>query len=185
MSPNISGTNVDASTLAAMTVGYEHHEIHGGSHYFVDSVVELTSGDVFDLQWTTPDTAKWAHWTFAITCESETDWYIYEDVAINVAGTAVTAMNNNRNSSKTSTAVIKSIENASLELANADTAVAGATLLANGITGDNRVGGIVTREHEIVLAQDMDYCMRAVCSTNGYVNFRINWYEHTDKLATT
>lgn len=93
---------VDASTHALEIVDYEHHEIHAGSHFFIEDVQDIALNNVYDVQWTTPNTTQWAHFVFELNCESETEWYIYEGVTINTAGTALTPINNNRNSATAS-----------------------------------------------------------------------------------
>ena len=57
---------LDASTNATTTVGYEHHEIHAGSHYFLCNYESLSNADVKDFTFITPDTAKEAHFIFAV-----------------------------------------------------------------------------------------------------------------------
>ncbi len=172
---------IDSSTHSLQIVDYEHHEIHGGSHYFSQDVENLSINDVFDMQFTTPNTTKWCHFTFNLDCESETEWYIYEGVTINVAGTTITPRNNNRNDSDSSTMTVAGITNTSVANANSDTDVSGATTLAHGIIGSGRSGGNNTREKEIVLKQNTIYCFRAIASAAGYVSFNAQWYEHTDK----
>ena len=172
---------LDASTHTLQVINYNHHEIHAGSHYFVEDVADLTIDDVFDVQWISPDSTKWSHFTFVLSCESETEWYIYEGVSISVTGTALTPRNNNRNSGNTSNVVMYSISNTSEANANSDTPTAGATAIAHGIVGAGRDGGVGDRTREIVFEQATIYCLRAIANTAGYINFLMKWYEHTDK----
>lgn len=172
--------SIDSSTGAVNIVDYEHHEIHGGSHYFIEDVADIAISNVFDVQWTTPDTAKWEHFTFELNCESETEWYIYEGATINVSGSIMTPTNNNRNSVNVSSASIASILNTSVGNADSDTATASALEIAHGRIGAGRNGGVIVREREIVLKQNTVYCMRAVATAAGYVNFYMGWYEHTN-----
>lgn len=137
---------------------------------------------MFDIQFTTPDTTKWAHFTFRLSTENETSWFIYEGATINTAGTTVAALNNDRNSANVSGMTVAQIGNTSVANANSDTAVAAATTIACGITGSGKTdGGVDDRNREIILKQDTVYCMRAVADSAGYVNFIANWYEHTNK----
>ncbi|GAI11497.1 unnamed protein product, partial [marine sediment metagenome] len=39
----------DGAATALKTIGYEHHEIHDGSHYFVMAYADLTNGQVLDF----------------------------------------------------------------------------------------------------------------------------------------
>lgn len=172
---------LDAATHALEIIDYNHHEIHAGSHYFIQDVEDLPINNVFDMQWTTPDTTKWSHFTFTLATEGETSWYIYEGATISTAGTAITPRNNNRNVADNSTQVIAGILNTSLANANADTAVGAATELAHGILGAGKTGGAEDRSLEIILKQNTIYCMRAIATAAGFVNFRVEWYEHTNK----
>jgi hypothetical protein len=174
---------LDIATHSIQTIEYEHHEIHSGSHYFVESSVDLPINNVFDMQFTTPNTASWTHFTFDLACESETNWYIYEGATINTAGTTITPVNNDRNSIKTSGNTVAGITNGSVVDANADTATAGATLIASGIIGAGRTGGNTERNREIIFKQNTIYCLRAVAVAAGYISFNAQWYEHTNKTA--
>lgn len=171
----------DASTNGLITIDYEHHEIHEGDHFFIEDVQDLAINAVFDVQWTTPNTAEWDHFTFELNCENETEWYIYEGATIALAGTTIPAINNNRNSANTTSATIAGISNTSVANANLDTAVAAATELAHGIVGSGQNGGLVVRGREIIMKQNTVYCLRAIANAAGYTNFYIGWYEHTDK----
>ena len=169
---------LDKATNTLQIIDYEHHEIHAGSHFFVEDFADLAINNVYDVQFTTPNTAKWAHLTFELNCEAETEWYIYEGATIALAGTAITPINNNRNSATASTMTLAGITNTSVANANADTAVAGATVLADGIVGAGKSGGVIQRNREIVMKQNTIYCLRAVASAAGYTNFLMTWYEH-------
>ena len=169
----------DDMTSALNTISYEHHEIHGGSHYHLDEVQDLSINEVYDIQITTPDTSKHAHLVFQLSSEAETEWWLYENVTINTAGTSENIQNNNRNSSNTSGLVVKGILNSSLANANSDTAVAGATLLHHGIIGAGRNAGDFTRGSEIILKQNEDYTIRFEAKAAGYTDYNFEWYEHT------
>jgi len=173
---------IDGSTNALETVEYEHHEIHSGDHYFVVGHQDLTINQVLDFTWQMPDTTKWIHWTWSISTESETLWQVYEGAtATNPLANAVTPYNNNRNSANTSGTTMKYEVQANLAAANADTDVSGAALIESGISGAGRDGGVADRNREIVMDQNVLYCLRATATAAGYINFSMQWYEHTDK----
>lgn len=171
---------LDKATNSLQTIDYAHHEIHAGSHFFIADVVDLSINNVFDMLFTTPNTTAWIHFTFHLDAESETDWYVYEGAVETVGGSAVTPLNNNRNSATASGATVKTHTNTSLANANADTDVTAATLLEHGIMGAGRTGGNDEREDELILKQNTIYCFRAVATAAGYVDFVAQWYEHTD-----
>ena len=58
---------IDASTNSLQTVDYEHHEIHGGSHYLVVSYADLAINHVLDFTWQMPNTTTWTHWIWKIS----------------------------------------------------------------------------------------------------------------------
>ena len=174
-------SGIDSATETIQQISYEHHEIHSGSHYFIQQAVDLSINNVFDMQFTTPANTKWTHFVFSLLCESETDWYIYEGASISTAGTSITPVNNDRNSDNTSGNTVAGITNTSLANANADTPVAGATLIAHGTVGAGRDGGFTDRTRELILKQNTIYCLRAVATAAGYISYNAEWYEHTNK----
>ena len=175
---------IDAITHSLQIIDYEHHEIHSGSHFFVDGVQDLSINQVLDFTWQMPNTTKWTHWTWQIETESETAWYVYETVvATNPLANTVTPLNNDRNSATTSGTTMKFELQSNLTAANNDTDVTGATLLQSGISGAGKTSGDSRREHELILKQNTLYCLRAVASSAGYIDFKMNWYEHTNKTA--
>lgn len=176
-----ANVRIDPSTSSFQTVDTEHHEIHGGSHYFVVGYQDLTINQVLDFTWQMPNTTKWIHWNWKISTESETLWQVYEGAtATNPLANAVTPLNSNRNSANTSGTTMKYEVQADLAAANADTDVSGATLLESGISGAGKDAGDAVRSHEIVLDQNVLYCLRATASAARYINFNMQWYEHTD-----
>lgn len=170
----------DNATDDVVAIEFEHHEIHEGESYGYAEAVDQTIAHVYDIQITTPNTTKWAHFTYNFEVENETDWYFYENVNIILAGAAITPLNRDRNSSNDSILTIKVITNTTTGNANADTAVAGATILAHGITGDKKTGGEANGRHEIILKQNEDYSLRFIATVAGWVSFHLDWYEHTN-----
>lgn len=186
---NSSGDNarvrIDASTSSLQSVDYSHHEIHSGSHFFVSGYQDIANGNVLDFSWTMPNTTKWTHWTWQIDCEDEINWFVYENpVLTNPLANAITPLNNNRNSDTVSGTTMKYEVHANLAAANADTDVSGATVMESGLTKAGGFfvpgGGAASRDSEIVLKQNEDYCLRAIANAAGYINFYMGWYEHTD-----
>ena len=123
------------------------------------------------------------HWSWELDTEAETLWQVYEGVtATNPLANAITPYNSNRNSSNTSGTTMKYEKQTNLAAANADTDVSGGTLIEQGISGSGRqTAGNAVRSHEIILKQNTLYCLRATATAAGYINFNMQWYEHTDK----
>lgn len=167
-----------------ITTSFEHHEIHDGDHFFISGVQDLSINNVLDFTFVTPNTTEHAHFTFKIMTESETAWSIYEGATISSAlANTATPLNNNRNSSGTSTCVAKYEKHADLATANAKTGVGGATLLQNGISDAGKDSGFADRSREIILKANTTYCFRATATAAGYINFDMEWYEHTSENA--
>jgi len=173
---------IDSTTHTLQTIDYEHHEVHGGSHYTVRGYQDLSINQVLDFTWQMPNTTKWIHWLWNIDTKSETNWLVYETaVATNPLANAVTPLNSNRNSDNTSGTTMKYEVQANLAAANGDTDVTGATLISSGISGAGRTAGRVDRGAELVMKQNSLYCLRAIAAAAGYINFTMEWYEHTNK----
>ena len=172
---------IDALSNALTTINHEHHEVHSGNHFELNGVVDLANGAVRDIQIITPNTTKWMHLTIHISTESETEFYLYEDVSISVAGTAITEYNSNRNSDTAATGVLAQIDNTSVATANIDTVVVDAEELRHHTIGAGKDAGSLSRGQEIILMQNTDYSVRFVANTAGFVNYTLSWYEHTSR----
>ena len=172
---------VDDNTGAIVTIEFPHHQIHAGDHFQYSEVVDLPVNNVLDIQITTPNTTEWAHMTAEFEVESETEWWVYENVTINVPGAVVNEYNTDRNSLNVNTIVLATITNANIANANADTAIAGATILFHSIAGTGKkVGGQGGSRQELILRQNEDYTIRFEATVAGYVSFLIRWYEFTN-----
>ena len=151
---------VDADTRALTVIDYEHHEIHSGSHYFINGYQDLSINNVLQFTWQMPDTTKWIHWTWRISTESETLWQVYEGASITTPlANAVTPLNSNRNSTNTSGTTMRFELHANLANANSDVDVSGATLLGTGISGSGKDAGQDARIHEMILKQNGLYVL--------------------------
>ena len=173
----------DSSTRSLQVIDYAHHEIHGGSSYEHSENYDISANNVRDIQITTPNTTKWAHFFFSIETESETDCYFYEDITITTPGTAVTPVNHNRNSDNTSGLTMKYIDNTTIGNANADTSASAATTLTHFVAGGGKDSGGHDHAHEFILKQNEDYMIRFIGSSAGNISYHLYWYEHTDKDA--
>ena len=179
---NWRNLRTDVSTHSLQTMDYEHHEIHGGSHYFVISYIDMAINNVLQFTWQMPDTTKWIHWRWQISTESETLWQVYEGATINNAlANTITPKNNNRNSANTSDTEMKYELHANLAAADTDVTINSNNLIESGISGAGRDAGAESRSDELVLKQNTLYVLRATATAAGYINFKMEWYEHTDK----
>ena len=169
---------VDGITDAIVTITYEHHEIHGGSFFYVKGFdADMDDGDTIDFQITTPNTRKWTHMDFEVISTRQLELHIYEEATFAGDGDAITPLNKNRNSSNTSGMTVQS---------NGTVSAIGTDIYPH-IQGDatnpsRYIGGLVDRDHEIILKQNTSY--RFVLESNidnNVVTYEGLWYEHTTK----
>ena len=168
---------IDASTHALQTISYEHHEVHSGSHYEIRINKDVANAGTYNLAFTTPDTTKWIHMVFGVSVELEADIVLSENITSFTGGSAVTPINNNRNSTNTSGLV-------DMEFDTTPTMGSPATL-AHMVLGSGRsIGGEARASSEIVLKQNTTYLL-VISNQSGSAanetNIFLNWYEHTDR----
>jgi len=87
---------IDSSTHSLQTLSYEHHEIHSGSHYYIEDVMTLAASATADFCVTTPDSGKEIHLLFAFDADFKTTVEGYEGSVFAADGALVTQRNNNR-----------------------------------------------------------------------------------------
>ena len=169
----IDEVKIDASTNSLQVVDYPHHEVHSGSHYYIEGYTTLGNGGTLYVKLVTPDTTKWSHFMWEITSSGILTTSLTEDATGGMTGgAAVTAFNNNRNSVNTSGMVITS----------GVTVNTGGTIISQTSFGNRSVGGSHGRDDEIMLKQNSTY-LRAFTSgaASNIVGFKASWYEHSDK----
>lgn len=167
---------VDPSTQSIQTVAYEHHEIHDGSHYSVFINKDVAIAGTFTVAFTTPNTTKWIHMLFSVVTEVEADIILYEGITSWTGGSAITPINNNRNSANTS-GITDMAQDATITLGTPVT-------IAHAVTGSGRnYGGGARNDAEYVLKQNTKYYLLVTNQTAGAtneVNIGMQWYEHTN-----
>jgi hypothetical protein len=168
----------DRSSGAFETIDYAHHEIHSGSHYYLQGYLELGDGDEYRIKMVTPDSTKWSHFVFKINstgiCASTLDEGCSGAMT---GGTVITAINNNRNSDKTSGMVFTSgVSTATTYIIRLENTKWG----ADGFRAT--IGGGASRDDELILKQNTTYCRTFISSAgSNIVQFKASWYEHTDQ----
>ena len=89
---------VDASTWTLQTIEYEHHEIHSGSHYFLEGHATLASAAVLRVKLVTPAGTKYSHFTWEIGSSTILTTDFYEGASGGMAsGSRAVIHANNRN----------------------------------------------------------------------------------------
>jgi hypothetical protein len=95
----------DILSGAVATIEYEHHQIHEGDHYYISGFETEATGANVTFGILSPDSPIQCHVTIDVFGTSQTELYLYEG-SVYVGGTGVTPVNNNRNSTTTSTLVV-------------------------------------------------------------------------------
>jgi len=185
----------DASTNSLQVIDYAHHEIHGGSHYFVVySVASLDAmegpDDMITLSWTTPNTEKWAHFNFSV--KGTAGWRVRLIENSTTGGTTgatgtVSILNSDRNSTgasgmlswDTGAAVAAKM---SYDASLAESGAATITLIDEYIFGDGRFssGAESGGRDEIILKQNTNYQVSVYGAAADAATLHLTWYEHTN-----
>lgn len=166
---------IDNATSSLITIDYAHHEVHSGSHFFICGNSTLGSGDTLDFQITTGDTTRWVHITYSYENTQNLTMQVYEGANVTANGTAVTPINNNRNSTKVST--ISRIQT------NGTVTSAGTLLYSysSGVAGNanSSRSGANERSNELILKQNTTYRFRFLSGGSGNIfAYCAEWYEH-------
>ncbi len=92
---------IDSSTNTLQTIGYEHHEIHSGSHYYIEGHATLGIAGTLYAKIVTPGGSKWSHFTWQISSNGILESSLYECPTGGMANgnrTVIHANNRNINS---------------------------------------------------------------------------------------
>lgn len=167
-------SGIDAVTETLQIIKYEHHEIHEGNHYYLEGCTTLDSGNELRVKLVTPDTTKWSHFVWQIQSSNILTTEFYEGASGGMTGgSAVTPINNNRNSVNTSGLTITS---------GVTTATSDGTLISEACWGSRQAGGSISRSDELILKQNETYLRKFISGANSnLVSFKASWYEHTNK----
>jgi len=169
---------VDSITAAIETISYAHHEIHAGSHFFLQGFIELDTDGEMRIKMVTPDTAKWSHFIFAVKSTGICETYLDEGAVGGMAGGSnVVPLNNNRNSDNVSGMVfVSGVTAASAYVTRLEADKWGAAGFKEAIGGG---GG---REDELLLKQNTTYLRTFISGADSnIIQFKASWYEHTNK----
>ena len=185
----IMENQIDSTTHAITTIGYPHHEAHAGKRFYVQySVPSLgamtTPNDMITLDFTTPNTTKWSHFTFL--CKGSSGWRV-RVIEAPTGGAAsptgqLSILNHNRNSANTS--VITDGSTAGQVNYDSTLATGGTTLwddyIEGSTTGASGDGASANRD-ELILKQNTKYQVSLYGTDTEAGSIYIDWYEHTNK----
>jgi hypothetical protein len=168
---------IDASTGAFESIEYEHHEIHSGSHFFVCGSGTFAADEQIEFQLTTPASPKEIHMVFNIQSTGAVVSSIYEGATV-AAGDAVTAYNNNRNSTKTTALTLLQSDGVP---SAAGTLISSAAFGVSGNPVSTR-GGNTERNKELILKFETTYRFLIESdSANNIISYCGEWYEHSNR----
>ena len=170
---------LDSGTGAITTIEYEHHEIHEGNHFYVCGYdLDFDDDDTIDFQLTTPNTNEWIHMSFHVASSATITLNVYEDATVVADGAAVTAYNNNRNNSNTTSLTLLQVGG---EVTERGTLIY-SEAFGSGSNPSSKQGGISDRERELLLKQNSTYRFEFECHVDNVVfDYCGEWYEHTNK----
>jgi len=188
-SDDTRGIRADTSTWALETIAVDHYEVHSGSRFYVVySVASLgamtTPDDMITLDWTTPNSTVWDHFTFS--GHGTAGWRLRlieapSGGAASPTGT-LSILNYNRNSTKTASTT----NGTTAALVNYDSTLAtgGITLwdkYLEGSSGPMSSGTSSGSRNEFVLKQNTKYQLSLYGADTDPATIMIDWYEHTNK----
>jgi len=171
-------TFLDVGLLDDLTGGltvmeHFHKKIHDGDNYFVAGFETLDADNSINFAVTTPDSNTEIHMSFMTNGVSRTEVYVYEDAEVS-GGTTATPINNNRNSTNTS----------SLTIAKNPTINTQGTLIyseTRGLEGTNKIPSLSAgfgRSRELVLKRNSTYIFQIKSKEDtNHVSYLGSWYE--------
>jgi len=176
--------SLDASTWAINTLDYAHHEVHGGSSYWLNYSKALANGNTFTVALTTPAAAvstKEGHLTLTVSSTASGTFSVYEDLTSYSGGTATTPNNRYRKYQTTNPSVmISTVRGAT---GDSPITLVGGTVIYSDILLSNK--GVVWERRsgeEIILKPDAKYAFRVVNGVSANtVSIVLEWYEHSPR----
>ena len=168
---------IDGYTEDIICITQSHHEVHAGSHFYLEGYTTLGDGDSLYVKLETGNTTKWSHFVWSIGSSGITTTNLKEAPTSGMSGgSSITILNSNRNSDITSNNIVTS----------GVTAPTGGAIISQsswGATGfKSSVGGGQDRGSEIILKQGTTYCRTFTSgAAENIISFRASWYESAEK----
>ncbi len=156
-----------------VTIGFGHHKIHVEESFYVDfSNTVATADNSLTMYFKCPDSSIRVHLIPGISADNEGDFELRESATVSLSGTVMTVFNRDRNSSETSTVLVR----------HTPTVTASGTQLALtriGSTGfKESAGGMSASRREWILKQGTVYLMRFTSENNDTeATLEADWYE--------
>lgn len=165
---------VDARSGGLVVVPQTHYQVHTGASFRYSDSVTLNAAATQDYLITTPNTAKYAHFTFKADGSAITSFVMYEG-ADRTGTTSQTLWNANRNSGTTATVTIhKGASGGTTDGTQMITYSSGAS------QGASRSDAHAQYDNEWVLKANTKYLFRVTSgSASNLCNVDFQWYERT------
>lgn len=166
---------IDDVSVKSIQIPHEHAEIHEGDTFRYSDALTLGSAGTQDYLITTPNTTRWAHFTFEADGTAVTTITLYEG-SDKTGTTPQTVFNANRNSTSAATVTVH-------KGTSGGTTDGTAIVNYSSGTATNQSRSSSTRSHdvEIILKQNTKYILRLTSGTAGNLcNVTLNWYEHVN-----
>ena len=173
------GLHTDEGTSALTAIDYAHHETHEGNSYFAVYSALTNDTATIEVRIQTPDTKMWAHMQITIDVALAGTAQLWKNTTLtHVGGNAITPMNRNHNSTKTSGLTICHTPGDTQTVASNLTRYIGSA----STSGRSDVGGTGGNRGEFILAQNTAYLIRVSSrAANNALTIVLDWYEQTFK----
>lgn len=175
-SAQVYGGKIDGLTDARVGIDYEHHEVHGGSHYTLCHYQTTTGGTTGGLAYIirTSTNTSYAHMKFTINAALNAEYFFYEACTTSSDGSALTAYNNNRTSSNVPALIIS--EGASITTDG--TTLKHEAIGVDGVNPVGQAGGVTDRSDEYILGANQAYGLE-IFPLNNDTRWSVcfSWYE--------
>ena len=162
---------VDPTHLALATIDLPHYKVHAGLHHVCHSWSNVGGAEsVLDVLLRVP-AAKFPHLKWSFTTGDAFTFTFYEGTIVSANGTALTVVNNNRNS--TNVAGVTTFLSPTVT-------TAGTALMSGQLSIGARSGGSDSRDSEFILKPSTNYLLRFIKSNAGtaFVEHEFSWYEN-------
>lgn len=169
---------LDAATHTMITLDTSHCEIHNGDSF---SVADTISTDTETVKWqiTTPNTTRYAHFIFMLSCTGEATFTVTEG-SDRTDGTVLDTVNRRRVGVPTVATVTVTRTPTGGTTDGAITLFSMRSGLTN-VASRNIETGIARAIDEWILKPNTKYIVSITTYSASYVTALLNWYEHTDK----
>ncbi len=150
-------------------IDHTHEELHEGNHFVSTYAATKNNAETILLLVTTPDNTAVAHLITKLISSGECNIVISENPTISNAGTGLTEINRNRNSSKAAGTVITHTPTVS---------DAGTVIYTEHQGAGQQRGADVRGENEFVLKQNEQYLITITSeAASNDLSVILDWYE--------